>query len=533
MTKEAKDIVTKLELEDRVFNKTKQDAFQTVKDHKPNFKNNPTSCLINPTKPELGRVSKKLLSKVVAIVRKKSGLTQWKNTYELLAWYNNLPDKHKANFISFNICSFYPSITEELLRKAIDHAGKYVQISDEEKEILFHTSKSLLYHKGEAWAKKGVSLFDIGMGSYDGAEKCDLVGLYLLSLLQHLKLKLGLFRDDGLAVSYLTKRENQNVKKEICKIFRQEGLEITITANLKVVEFLDVELDLSTGTHKPYTKPNNTILYVDASSNHPQSIKKNIPLACQKRLSLLSSNRDIFESVIPPYQEALNRAGHQHKLVYQPKIASNTSRKRVRSKPETWFNPPYSQNVKANVGAEFLKIIDSSFPKGHPLHEIFKRSTIKVSYRTTGNMAQVISRHNKQILKKAEPSPTKVTKECNCQKANLPCIMGGKCVQGCVVYQGAVTRHDTGQVDFYTGLSEPSWKLRWGNHKANFKTDTQANRTATCLPKHIRKLKDKNVTYSIQFKQLALAPAYNPVTRTCCLCLTEKISQCTSQKEPP
>ena len=100
--------------------------------------------------------------------------------------------------------------------------------------------------------------------------------------------------------------------------------------------------------------------------------------------------------------------------------------------------------------------------------------------------------------------------------------MGGKCVQGCVVYQGAVTRHDTGQVDFYTGLSEPSWKLRWGNHKANFKTDTQANRTATCLSKHIWKLKDKNVKYSIQFKQLALAPAYNPVTRICRLCLTEK-----------
>ena len=57
--------------------------------------------------------------------------------------------------------------------------------------------------------------------------------------------------------------------------------------------------------------------------------------------------------------------------------------------------------------------------------------------------------------------------------------MGGKCVPGCVVYQGAVTRKDTGQTDFYTGLSEPSWKLRYANHKQNFKVDNQKNLTAT------------------------------------------------------
>ena len=57
--------------------------------------------------------------------------------------------------------------------------------------------------------------------------------------------------------------------------------------------------------------------------------------------------------------------------------------------------------------------------------------------------------------------------------------MGGKCVPGCVVYQGAVTRKDTGQTDFYTGLSEPSWKLRYANHKQNFKVDNQKIFTAT------------------------------------------------------
>ena len=93
----------------------------------------------------------------------------------------------------------------------------------------------------------------------------------------------------------------------------------------------------------------------------------------------------------------------------------------------------------------------------------------------------------------------KPEKLCNCNKASLPCVMGGKCVEGSVVYEGAVTRLDTGQTEFYTGLSEPSWKLRWNNHKANFKTDTNANRTATCLSKHIWKLKDKKLDQETWF----------------------------------
>ena len=56
------------------------------------------------------------------------------------------------------------------------------------------------------------------------------------------------------------------MKKEICEIFRQEGLSITIQANIKVVDFLDVTLDLSTGVFKPFMKPNNTPTYVNKGS---------------------------------------------------------------------------------------------------------------------------------------------------------------------------------------------------------------------------------------------------------------------------
>ena len=97
------------------------------------------------------------------------------------------------------------------------------------------------------------------MGSFSGAENCDLVGLFLLSQLSNLNVKAGLYRDDGLAVSSLTKRQNEGVKKQICEIFRNNGLRITIETNLKVTDFLDVTLELDTGIYRPFLKKNNTL----------------------------------------------------------------------------------------------------------------------------------------------------------------------------------------------------------------------------------------------------------------------------------
>ena len=82
VTKEAQYIVKKLYIQDRVFATVKQEAFSTLKDHKPNFKNNPTFRLINSLKPYTGKISQKLLSRVIREVKSKSGLTQWQNTYE-------------------------------------------------------------------------------------------------------------------------------------------------------------------------------------------------------------------------------------------------------------------------------------------------------------------------------------------------------------------------------------------------------------------------------------------------------------------
>ena len=62
----------------------------------------------------------------------------------------------------------------------------YHHITDEEQEVIAHARRSLLFNNKEPWCKKDHNnLFDVTMGAYDGAEVCELVGSYLLSLLMY------------------------------------------------------------------------------------------------------------------------------------------------------------------------------------------------------------------------------------------------------------------------------------------------------------------------------------------------------------
>ena len=137
------------------------------------------------------------------------------------------------------------------------------------------------------------------MGSYDGAESCELVGLFILSKLEKLGVNLGLYRDDGLCVTAKKGRQLENLNKQITKVLKDMGFNITSDANIQIVDFLDVTLDLTTGLHRPFLKPNNTIQYVHTSSNHPSHVIDNIPKGVEDRLSLLSSNEYISKGQSP------------------------------------------------------------------------------------------------------------------------------------------------------------------------------------------------------------------------------------------
>ena len=109
----------------------------------------------------------------------------------------------------------------------------------------------------------------------------------------------GLYRDDGLAVSCASNRQIEIMKKKICKVFQNNGLAVTIEANSKIVNFLDVTFNLNTGIFKPYMKDNDKPVYVHSKSNHPPNVLKNIPMGVNNRLNRISSNKAVFDAAGP------------------------------------------------------------------------------------------------------------------------------------------------------------------------------------------------------------------------------------------
>ena len=61
--------------------------------------------------------------------------------------------------------------------------------------------------------------------------------------------------------------ELEKIKKEICKIFKDNGLNITIETNLHITEYLDVTFNLKTGKY-PCRKQNISLQYIRKQSNH-------------------------------------------------------------------------------------------------------------------------------------------------------------------------------------------------------------------------------------------------------------------------
>ena len=86
-------------------------------------------------------------------------------------------------FLQFDIKDFYPSIKETLLHEAIQFAKEHVPITRKDVEVIFHARKSVLYNDGEPWVKKEGGSFDVTMLAYDGAEVCELIGIYMLYLI--------------------------------------------------------------------------------------------------------------------------------------------------------------------------------------------------------------------------------------------------------------------------------------------------------------------------------------------------------------
>ena len=67
------------------------------------------------------------------------------------------------------------------------------------------------------------------------------------------------------------------MRKNIIKTFKDIAFAIDVETNLKIVDFLDTTFNLNNGTYRPYKKPNDLLLYINKSSNHPPQIINQLP----------------------------------------------------------------------------------------------------------------------------------------------------------------------------------------------------------------------------------------------------------------
>ena len=195
-----------------------------LKDHKKGFPNTPSLRLINPSKPEIGKISKHILVKINKSLLSNTKVNQWNNTSDIISWFKNINNKKQSSFGNFDIENFYPSISEKLLIDAINFAKSSANITEQDLSIIMQSRKTLLFLNSEPWVKKlGIETFNVPMGCYDSAEVCELVGLFILNKLTPIanKSDIGFYCDNGLGIFYnVFKPEIERKKKAIVKVLK-------------------------------------------------------------------------------------------------------------------------------------------------------------------------------------------------------------------------------------------------------------------------------------------------------------------------
>ena len=145
--------------------------------------------------------------------------------------------------------------------------------------------------------------------------------------------------------------------------------------NQKVVNYLDITLNLLTEKYYPYRKTGNAPCKLTQDRITP-------------RPSLSSYGKQSAKE-FPTSPIAKKNLIKQPLYIMMPSSPGNF----LNSTPITsspihilWFNPPSSKTVKTNVGQRFLKLIDKHFSSKNPLHKIFNWASVKVSYSCMPNI---------------------------------------------------------------------------------------------------------------------------------------------------
>ena len=134
------------------------------------------------------------------------------------------------------------------------------------------------------------------------------------------------------------------------------------------------------------------------------------------------------------------------------------------------------------------------------------------------NFTSIVNSHNKKILNENIAKPTSAS--CNC-RVNASCPLDGNCLQSSLVYVcKAATPKITNDYPHYIGLTDNTFKGRLCKYKNLFRYESKKN--ATELSNFEWENKHTNTERSLEWKILDKVKSYQPESRKCMLCLTEK-----------
>lgn len=85
-----------------------------------------------------------------------------------------------------------------------------------------------------------------------------------------------------------------------------------------------------------------------------------------------------------------------------------------------WCNPPYTRNFSTIIGYKFSKLLMNA---SHPIIHYGKYAIEKLSYNCMPNIGNIVSLHNKRVLK----TNLKTIQQSPCSRYIEKCPLAGKC----------------------------------------------------------------------------------------------------------
>ena len=77
------------------------EAYITVKDHKEDFPHKQSFRLINPSKSELGKVSKRMLDNINKYIIEHTKVNQWNTSASVIEWFKAIKKKQQIHIYCF------------------------------------------------------------------------------------------------------------------------------------------------------------------------------------------------------------------------------------------------------------------------------------------------------------------------------------------------------------------------------------------------------------------------------------------------